>query len=320
MKRRQGGMTMAELLVAMSAGLVVLLAAGSLFIWANRAFAAQLETAAMDDAGRYALEVVARALRQSAASDWEAAANGPDPAAPSALSGLDAHSVPRTGFGIDDASPLAVNGSDVLAVRFPGSGAPPSGDGASVDCAGFGVHRDEEGWSIFYVARNAQGEAELRCKYRGNANWSSDAVVGAVDSFQLLYGVDIDGDGAPERYLNASALEALDAGLAPAGATAAERTADLRRRTHWKKVASVRVALLLHGPVSKLESTRQAVHDLFGPDYGAAQGEDDAGTRLFEAELAGGGAGGARPREGRGGELRYRKVFTTTVALPARTR
>jgi len=320
MRGREAGMTMAELLVAMSVGLVVLLAAGSLFIWANRAFAAQLETAAMDDAGRYALEVVARAVRQSAAADWERASSGPDPAAPGALSGLDARSVPRNGHGIDNASPLAVNGSDVLAVRFPGSGAAPGGDGSSLDCAGFSVHRDEEGWSIFYVARNAQGEAELRCKYRGSSNWSSDAVVGAVDSFQLLYGVDLDGDGAPERYLNASAVSELDAGLALAGATAAEREADLRKRTHWKKVSIVHVALLLHGPVSKLESTRHVVHDLFGPDYGAAQGADDAGTRLPEAVLAASSVRGGRPRDGNSGEARYRKVFATTVALPARAR
>jgi len=307
MRRHQRGMTMAELLVAMTAGLVVLLAAGSLFVWANRAYAAQLETAAMDDAGRYALEAIARAVRQSAAADWEGSVNGPDPAAPAPLSGLDAHSVPRTGFGIDNATPLAVNGSDVLAVRFPGSGTPPNGDGGSVDCAGFSVHRDEEGWSIFFVARNAEGVAELRCKYRGNSNWSSDAVVGAVDSFQLLYGVDLDGDGAPERYLNAHALEELDAGLALAGATAAAREADLRRRTHWKKVASVRVALLLHGPVSRLDSTRNVIYALFGQDYGAAHGEEDAGTLLPETALA-------------TGDARYRKVFTTTVALPARTR
>ncbi|MCD2519210.1 PilW family protein [Massilia sp. G4R7] len=320
MRRLERGMTMAELLVAMSIGLVVLLAAGSLFVWANRAFAAQLETAAMDDAGRYALEVVARAVRQSAAADWERASGGPDPAAPAALSGLDAHSVPRTGFAIDNASPLAINGSDVLAIRFPGSGAPPAGDGGSLDCAGFGVHGDEEGWSIFYVARNAQDEAELRCKYRGASNWSSDAVVGAVDSFQLLYGVDLDGDGAPERYLNASSLAELDAGLALAGATAAQREADLRRRTHWKKIASVRVALLLHGPVSKLDSTRQVVHALFGPDYGAAHGQADAGTWLPEAELARLGDPGRPARDGGNGEPRYRKVFATTVAVPARAR
>jgi len=305
---RQAGLGIAELLVALGGGLGVLLGAGSLFVWASRAFAAQAETAAMDDAGRYALEAIARAVRQSAASDWEGSGAAPDPTAPAPLAGLDAHRVPHSGFGLDNATSAAVNGSDVLAVRFPGAGAPPNGDGSALDCAGFSVHRMEEGWSIFYVARNAQGEAELRCKYRGASAWSSDAVVGAVDGFQVLYGLDADADGAPERYLNASALDELDAGLVLAGATAAEREQDLRRRTHWKQVASVRVALLLHGPASPLASAGAFVHELFGPDYGALADEDDPGVRLREAELA----GGAAPR--------YRKVFGTTIALPARAR
>jgi type IV pilus assembly protein PilW len=303
---RQRGMTIAGLLVAMTVGLGVLLGAAALFIWANRAFAAQVETAAMDDAGRYALEAIARAVRQSAAVDWEG--GGPDPAAPASLAGLDAHSVLRTGFALDNAPATGVNGSDVLAVRFPGTGAPPNGDGTSLDCAGFSVHRNEEGWSIFYVARNAQGDAELRCKYRGASAWSADAVVGAVDSFQVLYGLDADGDGAPERYLNATALADLDDGLALAATGAAEREAELRRRTHWKQVASVRVALLLHGPVSRLASARELVYDLFGSDYAELAGGDDAGTRLQEAALS------------EGESPRYRKVFGTTIALPVRRR
>ncbi len=305
---RQRGMTVAELLVAVTLGLGVLLGAAGLFIWANRAFAAQVETAAMDDAGRYALEAIARAVRQAAAADWEAHSGGPDPSAPARLAGLDARAVSRTGFALDDPVAGSVNGSDVLAVRFPGSGAPPDGDGTSLDCAGFGVHRDEDGWSIFYVARNAQGDAELRCKYRGAGAWSADAVVGAVDSFQVLYGLDADADGAPERYLNASAVAGLDAGLLLAGATAAEREADLRRRTHWKKIASVRIALLLHGPASRLETAADTVHALFGRAYGELAGADDAGTQLQEAALS----AGDRPR--------YRKVFGTTIALPARMR
>jgi type IV pilus assembly protein PilW len=48
------------------------------------------------------------------------------------------------------------------------------------------------------------------------------------------------------------------------------------------------------------------VHDLFGPVYGALAADDDAGVRLREADLAGEGA------------PRYRKVFGTTIALPAR--
>lgn len=302
---RQRGMTLPELLVAMTLGLGVLLGAASLFIWANRAFAAQVETAAMDDAGRYALEAIARAVRQSAAADWEGS-SARDPAAPAPLAGFDARSVSHGGFAIDNPLLDAVNGSDVLAVRFPGTGAPPNGDGTTLDCAGFSAHRNEEGWSVFYVARNAQGDTELRCKYRGASAWSSDAVVGAVDGFQVLYGLDGDADGAPERYVNASALAGLDAALVLAGATESERAADLRRRTHWKQVASVRVALLLHGPASRIETAREAIYDLFGSDYGELAGAGDAGTRLLEAALA----GGAAPR--------YRKVFGTTIALPAR--
>lgn len=306
LRTRQAGLTIAELMVAMALGLAVLLAAGALLIGSVRAHAAVMEAAEMDDGGRYAVDALARAIRLAAHVDWSAHP-GADPAAPASIAGLDAHSLARTVPGIDSPLPDDVNGSDVLAVRFPGSGAPPAGDGASLDCAGFPVHRDEEGWSIFYVARNVQGEAELRCKYRGATNWSSDAVAGRVDGFQVLYGLDADGDGAPERYLNATGIAALDAALVLAGATPDEQAADLRKRTHWKRVALVRVALLLHGPRLDPGVQQSVVYDLFGPDYGAAYAAGDPGTRLEAAALDEG-------REGR--ERRMRKVYGATVALP----
>ncbi|MGF6276096.1 type IV pilus assembly protein PilW [Massilia sp. UYP11] len=300
---RQAGLTIAELMVAMALGLAVLLASGSLLITSVRAHAAVTEATEMDDSGRYAVDALARAIRLAAHVDW-AAHPGADPAAPARLAGLDASSLERSGPGIEATLPDEANGSDVLAVRFSGSGAPPGGDGATLDCAGFPVHRDEEGWSIFYVARNAQGDAELRCKYRGASNWSSDAVAGRVDGFQVLYGLDADGDRVPERYVNATELGALDAALAPVGATPDERAADLRRRTHWKRVALVRVALLLHGPRLDPGAHSDIVYDLFGPDHGAAFSTGDQGTRLMGAALDDGRA------------PRMRKVYGATIALP----
>jgi len=306
-RARQAGLTIAELMVAMALGLAVLLAAGSLLVTSVRAHAAVMEASDMDDSARYAMDALARAIRLAAHVDW-AAHPTPDPAAPARLAGLDASSLSRTSPGIESPLPDAANGSDVLALRFPGSGAPPNGDGATLDCAGFPVHRDEEGWSIFYVARNAQGDAELRCKYRGASSWSSDAVAGRVESFQVLYGVDADGDGVPNRYVNATELAALDAALLPAGATPDERAADLRRRTHWKRIATVRVALLLHGPRLDAGAGARVVYDLFGPDHGAAYAAGDPGTRLAASALD------AALDEGREG--RMRKVYGVTVALP----
>ena len=307
LRRCQAGLTIAELMVAMALGLAVLLASGSLLITSVRAHAAVMEASEMDDSGRYAVDALARAIRLAAHVDW-AAHPTLDPAAPARIAGLDASSMERTGAGIDAVLPDEANGSDVLALRFPGSGAPPNGDGATLDCAGFPVHRDEEGWSIFYVARNAQGDAELRCKYRGASSWSSDAVVGRVDSFQVLYGLDADGDGVPDRYVNATELAALDASLVLAGATLEERAAELRTRTHWKRVALVRVALLLHGPRLDPGMGAGIVHDLFGPEHGAAFSTGDPGTRLVGAALD------DAVDDGHG--ARMRKVYGATVALP----
>lgn len=307
LRRRQAGLTIAELMVAMALGLAVLLASGSLLITSVRAHAAVMDASEMDDSGRYAVDALARAIRLAAHVDWAAHPTA-DPAAPARIAGLDASSLERTGAGIDAVLPDEANGSDVLALRFPGSGAPPNGDGATLDCAGFPVHRDEEGWSIFYVARNAQGNAELRCKYRGASSWSSDAVVGRVDGFQVLYGLDADGDGVPDRYVNATELAALDAGLVLAGATPDERAADLRRRTHWKRVALVRVALLLHGPRLDAGMGDDIVHDLFGPEHGAGFSAGDPGTRLAAAALD--------EAIDHGHGARMRKVYGATVALP----
>jgi type IV pilus assembly protein PilW len=276
---REAGMTLAELLVALALGLGVLLAGGVLMIGANRAYVAHEDAAGIDDGGRYALALIGRAVRQGAWVDWEhQGAAGPGVNVPAPLAGLDSRSLVKTSVGIDDAVLTAVNGSDVLAVRYAGAGPAPGGDGSVIDCAGFAVHEAKEGWSIFYVARNSDGVAELRCKYRGAANWSADAVVSGVDGFQVLYGLDSDTppDGVPNRYVDASALAALDATL-PA--------ADLTEKTSWKRVASVQVALLLHGERPSAAVRQPDGYALFGPAYSLAQAGNDAGVQLAAADL-----------------------------------
>jgi type IV pilus assembly protein PilW len=300
------GFTLVELLVAITIGLFILGAAGALFSSSNAAYVAQGDTAGADQAGRYALDVIGRALRQSGFVDWEHVDLGAaaDTASPARLAGLDARSISKNSDGIADPLADTVNGSDVLAVRFPGAGPAPHGDGSMLTCAGFSVASHDEGWSIFYVARGTDGAGELRCKYRAGGSWGADAVISGVDSFQVLYGLDTDepADGVPNRYVNATALNELDAALILAGATAAERGQDLLRRTRWKRVVSVQYALLLRGAKSDGRG-RERVYDMFGQDYGDAYGVLDSGTRLREDTLAGRSAS------------RERRLFMTTVAL-----
>jgi type IV pilus assembly protein PilW len=299
---RQGGLTLVEMMVAVAIGLAVVLAAGRLLGLANAAYAAQTESVALDDAGRYALELVGRAVRQASQADpAQMDLANPVDVLPARLEGLDASSLGSRTAGIDSPLAAVANGSDVLAVRFTGAGAGPDGDGSVVNCAGFTVAASEEGWSIFYVAKNGDGEAELRCKYRGGAgNWSADAVVTGVDSFQLLYGIDTDTprDGSANRYVNAAAIQALDAPLA------ALPPQERNRQSWWKRVVSVRVGLLLHGARPTRHERADGEFQLFGP-FHAGGADGDAGTVLREQALP----EALRRRE--------RRLFSATVALPA---
>lgn len=291
----QRGMTLAELMVALTIGLGIVLMAGRLLVLANGAYAAQIESAGVEDGGRFAIDLIGRAVRAAGAIDADTLADPAADSVPARLAGLDARTLPRATAGIDDPLPAAVNGSDVLAVRFPGD------SGVAVDCAGFPIAAGEEGWSIFYVAHSGAGEAELRCKYRGAAHWSADAVVSGVDGFQVLYGVDTDDppDGVANRYVNATAIDALDA--AYSGLPAAE----FNRRTHWKRVVGVRVGLLLHGSRPTRTAPGSAHFDLLGAGYADAVGADDPGSSLPETGMT----QDLRRRE--------RRLFTFTVALPA---
>jgi type IV pilus assembly protein PilW len=303
-RMRERGLTLAEMLVALAVGLATVLAAGRLLLFASTAQAAQAEQSAIDDGGRYALELVRRAVHQAGFVD-PAVLAAPDPgavldAAPAAIAGLDAHSLGATTAALDQPQRDQVNGSDVLALRFAGAGAGPGGDGSMPSCAGFSVEQGEEGWSIFYVARNAEGEAELRCKYRGTGSsphWSADALVSGVDGFQVLYGLDTDTppDGVPNRYVKADTIRALDAAL-PAGLPAAE----FNRRSSWKRVVSVRVGLLLHGGRPTRAAPGSDIYHLLG--LGAAD-PLDAGSTLDEARMS----TDLRRRE--------RRLFSLTVGL-----
>ena len=308
---RPYGWTIVELLIAVALGSMLTVLASGLLLASAGSYRHHTDSAWLDDGGRYALGIMAQAVRQGAYVNWDSAAApvALDADGPALIGGWDAHSLDRSSDGIDTPLPAVANGSDVLAVRFAGHGLGASGDGSSVNCGGFGVaapvDEDGLGWSIFYVALDASGYAELRCKYLasgGSGNWGADAIVRGVESFQVLYGLDTDlpADGVPNQYVNATALRALDAALVLVGATPQARQRDLHRKTHWKRVCSIKLALLLHGETNTRADRVALQFDLFGPAYA---GSNDLGTRILEADI---------PEAER---WRARRLFGLTVAL-----
>jgi len=313
----EAGLTLVELMISLSLGLLVVAAAIALLLSTKSGYATQDEEAVVQDTGRYALENIARSVRQTAYENWdsnEAPVVSKADISPN-INGLDAFSLKATSVGMQTPVSKSINGSDVLAVRFFGSGPQPAGDGTIVNCAGFSVPaavsqnsaEDDRGWSIYYVAESASGEPELYCKYSGDKGWTAQAIARGVESFQVLYGLDTDGDGLANQLVTATEIKALDDALVLEGANAEAKQRDKNRKTYWKKVVLLKIALLLRGERGTRGDAQKVQYDLFGKDYAASHGTDDAGTTIKETDL------GSAVRN------RMRRVFATTIQLRNRS-
>lgn len=223
------------------------------------------QEAILQDHAAYIFELLGASLQQAGHVD-----------ATQPMSAIPARTLQRAVTGLDNVSLPAVTpvlegalrgDSDALAIHFAGD---PSG--RQRNCAGMpvteaGTIEDDRGWSVFHVGVDAQGEPELRCKHRGDAGWVSQAVVSGVMSFQVLYGLDRDGDGLPNDFVSASRLQALDA------ATAAEVSL-------WTRIVAVRIGMLLRStqPIPGLPAPHRFT--LFGDAYAASYGAADPGSTL----------------------------------------
>jgi type IV pilus assembly protein PilW len=306
---RQAGLTLIELIISLTLGLLVVMSASLLLLSSKTSYQVQDESSRLQETGRYALNLIALSAHQAGYESWDGGdAIVNDPAVTPHVQGLDAHTLKSSDEGIDHAIPNSVNGSDVLALRYIGSGSDNIADGTVLNCAGFAVpapsdlERDR-GWSIFYVGLDAGGEPELRCKYLGKSAWNAEAIARGVESFQVLYGVDTDLDGVPNRFMAASEIDRLDQSLILDGANAVQRLLDKNRKTFWKKVTAIQIAVLVRSTAGVRSGEQNQRYDLFGKTYAASFAESDKGSSILESSLAKRELG------------RIRKPFRSTIYL-----
>ena len=293
MRRHQQGLTLIELMIAMALGMGVVLAAVALMQASRSTYLSVADSAQIQENGRYALDLIARSVRQANYVPQDNPAflrndlGGLEPG----VFGIDNARVSEHSTGLS--SPSAnrdAHGSDLLAIRFFGSGPRNQPDNDMLNCAGFAVPgpngaaslsdlEEARGQSIFYVTPDSTGEPELRCKYLAReGGWSAAAIVRGIESFQVLYGLrNVHGSGGGLDYVNATRVGA-----------------------RWREVAAVRIALLARGERNVRDDGAPVVHRLFGAGY---QDSRDVGTVIDETSLP-------APLQ-----QRMRKLFQTTVWL-----
>jgi len=332
--RSQVGLTLVELLVAVTLGLLITLAALAALLIGRQGFSAVDSASQLRENSRFAASMLQRLVLQAGyeghrdgtgPSNWRyfCASGGlacgdqngdrnPGivgfdnallPADLSTLPGALASSnrVARCGAFTDTS---CVNGSDILVVRYWGDGraGAATGDGSMINCSGAS---EPDGaapaYSIFYVDRGESGEPMLACAYRDDAGtWQRAPLVEGVEGFQVLYGVDnVTPNTAPPTPTDTGTDSVPDRYLFATQMTVAgniDATMD-----NWRRVRSVRIGLLMRGSVnSAVDRTATGrIYDVLGAGF--TDDENDVGSGLQVAA---------------DGRLRQTLVFTVHLRNP----
>lgn len=297
------GMTLVELMVALAIGLVISLAAVAALIATRRGFATVDAASQIRDNGRFASDLIQRIAVQTGFKDTYFAmvpVSQTDKANDAA--GLIAANITGFNNSIIDTTDLTTAtartgslgyGSDILILRYQtaklNDGATSPADGSMIDCAGNAItaapiDRNDRMVSVFHISVGTDGEPTLMCSRSptGLAPYSSQPIISGVENFQVLYGMDGFGaadtagtaftgalDSVPQKYLRADQIVV-------AGNTSSKTTYD-----NWRRVRSIRIGMVLRGPIgSQQEKVSQTFYP-FGVAPNASGGS--AGTALSDS-------------------------------------
>lgn len=325
--RRQRGLTLVELMVAMAISLVVVLAAATALVISRQGFSNVDAGSQLRDSARFAEDIIQRLGVQAGFEDLFNAAS----ASPDATKSLDSTSVPNVfvyGFnnrarnsthGWSEATAAARTsgslgyGSDILVLRFQpnvSNSDSSKSDGALIDCMGVAPalapsDRFDRSASVLHVQTGDDGEPSLMCTRWSDAGVrDTQPLVRGVENFQVLYGVDGIGpgnstmpaassaDSVVDRYLRADQLTVSDAAVTAA---------------NWQRVRTLRIGMVLRAaPGTAIDNTSQTFYPL-GPASRTAGASDGS---LFADEANDPGTVFTPAADGR-----LRQVVTFTVHL-----
>lgn len=186
----QRGFTLVELMIAMTIGLVMLLAVGTVFTSSHQVSRVQEDNARIQESGRFALEIIGRNIKQAGHTE-----------------------IPFTGFKVGFAG-AAITGTDGTL------GDPNAADTLIVQYDGAAGDRDCEGSAVTAASAVAAAgiiqnyfnldapNAQLQCQGSIGASPAApaSAVAGQpllenIEDFQVLYGIDTTGDQSVDQYV-----------------------------------------------------------------------------------------------------------------------
>jgi type IV pilus assembly protein PilW len=164
LKQRQVGLTLLEMMIALSLGLLLLVGIGTIFVGSQQTYRVQEENARIQESGRFALDLLGRSIRQ--AGYWNMSVNPVDP---------------NNGFS---GTPITGTATTIT-LQYDGTGAS--------DCSGAVINAG----NIVQEALDLNAN-NLRCSATNVA-----PLISNVEDLEFLYGIDTNGDQSADQYVAA---------------------------------------------------------------------------------------------------------------------
>lgn len=288
---RQRGLTLVELMVALVVGLMVILAAVSVFSTSSRSAGTVDAAGQVRDDARFAAEIIQRIAVQTGFEDigFVTRTYQGTPQTYAAVNGkVDPLLMQAPIFGLAGQKPSAKdsekigeggnapNGSDTLVLRYQAVNRGDSlsdADGSMMVCNGYALgkgdahsstFRDQRAVSIFYVDNDPNdGEPTLYCRYaskQGDPLSDPTPLVKGLESFKVLYGVDNITPGQPaDCGGNSSGCATEHAKLIPTRYLTADQLTvkdefSAESQTNWRRVRTLRVGIVLRAGDRPIQS------------------------------------------------------------------
>ena len=314
--RKQSGLTLLELLVALGLGLVVVTIAATALISGQQGYRAVDATTALRDRERFATDLLSRVIVQAGYQDlgaskvalrsnskalgidpepdiygWNNAAyKDPDDLLLSTNTKITTGNRPGDCGSVTDTS--CRNGSDVLVVRFQGvSTITPTGtivaDNTMINCSGQGElglntgDLNDRAANMFHVTRGTNGEPSLSCSYYNfkTGKWvDPQPMIEGVETFQVLYGT----DGVTAATVPSTTASEQDS-VADRWLRADQLTVTgnpAATRENWRRVRAVKIGMVLRAPIGSAPQSATATFAPLGALYASSA---DDGTSLVVA-------------------------------------
>lgn len=167
---RQRGLSLVEMMVAMTIGLILTAVVLQVFLSNKQTYRFNDAMSEVQNKGRFAIQLLSSQLQQAG---WH-----------TDVLDTAAEAVPNTIQGTNNSG---TSGSDTITVRYQGT----------ADCIGTAIAAGAIADNVFSIGTGANGRSSLFC--------NGTAVVDGVENMQILYGEDTDADGSVNTYRTAAA-------------------------------------------------------------------------------------------------------------------